>query len=58
MAEEAVTGIKIVHWDNIFLKKGENSAAGVSVLSNYTCCDHDCCVPDCMLPMNICSIRL
>jgi len=39
MAEEAVTGIKIVHWDDILLKKGDNSAAGISVLSNYTCCE-------------------
>jgi len=46
MAEEAITGIKLMHWDNMFLKKGDNSAAGVSVPSNYTCCDHDCCIPD------------
>ena len=27
MADKAVTGIKIVHWDNLFLKKGDNSAS-------------------------------
>jgi hypothetical protein len=46
MAEGAITGIKLMHWDDMFLKKGDNSAAGVSVPSNYTCCDHDCCIPD------------
>jgi hypothetical protein len=58
MAEEAVPGIKIVHSDNIFLKKGDNSAAGVSVLSIYICSDHDCCVPGCKLLVNKRTIRL
>ena len=47
-----------MHWDNMFLKKGDNSAAGVSVPSNYTCCDHDCCIPDWKLPVNMRSNRL
>ena len=58
MAEEAVTGIKIVHWDNMFLRKGHDSAGDVSVPSKNMCCDHDCCVPGCKFLVNMCAIRL